>query len=123
MTIESRLGTEQYCYLTTTGRSSGEPREIEIWFSARENTLYLLSGNGPNAHWVMNIFKNPDVYVRIDDQEFAGTARVLKPGAEAESIRPLLAAKYEDWHPDKPLSAWARGALPVAIEILSETDP
>jgi hypothetical protein len=26
------LAEEDYCYLTTTGRVSGEPREIEIWF-------------------------------------------------------------------------------------------
>ena len=24
---------EQYCYLTTTGRVSGRPHEIEIWFA------------------------------------------------------------------------------------------
>jgi deazaflavin-dependent oxidoreductase (nitroreductase family) len=117
MTIEARLGTEQYCYLTTIGRNSGEPREIEIWFAARRNTLYLLSGNGPNSHWVMNVFKNPSVSVRLDDEQFTGVARVLEPGEEEQSIRPLLAAKYEDWHAGKPLSAWARGALPVAIDI------
>ena len=26
------LAAEQFCYLTTTGRTSGEPRTIEIWF-------------------------------------------------------------------------------------------
>ena len=34
------------CYLTTTGRRTGNPHEIEIWFGVLEETLYLISGNG-----------------------------------------------------------------------------
>jgi hypothetical protein len=30
MTTGVSLASESYCYLTTTGRVSGEPREIEI---------------------------------------------------------------------------------------------
>ena len=40
------LAQEEYCYLTTTGRVSGNPHEIEIWFGMKDNTLYLLSGGG-----------------------------------------------------------------------------
>ena len=42
----SQLKNESYCYLTTTGRVTGNPHEIEIWFGLKETTLYLLSGNG-----------------------------------------------------------------------------
>jgi deazaflavin-dependent oxidoreductase (nitroreductase family) len=120
MTVEERLGDEQYCYLTTTGRSSGLPREIEIWFAARADTIYMLSGGGQNAHWVMNIMKDPRVTVRIDDEEFAGTARFLEPGTDEEAlVRRLLPSKYEDWQPGLPQSAWARGALPVAVDLTS----
>lgn len=40
------LDSEQYCYLTTTGRRSGRDHTIEIWFSATESALYLISGGG-----------------------------------------------------------------------------
>ena len=43
------------CYLTTTGRTSGLPREIEIWFGVIDSTLYLISGNGPTADWYRNL--------------------------------------------------------------------
>ncbi len=117
MTIEERYRDEPYCYLTTIGRSSGLPREIEIWFAARDNTIYLLSGGGHNAHWVLNLMKEPRVQVRIGEETFAGRARVLEPGEEERSVRPLLAAKYQDWRPGTPLSGWARTALPVAIAL------
>ncbi|MHB8575709.1 MAG: nitroreductase family deazaflavin-dependent oxidoreductase [Dehalococcoidia bacterium] len=119
MTVEQRLGEEQYCYLTTTGRGSGLPREIEIWFGARADTIYLLSGGGHNAHWVLNIIKDANVRVRINDEQFTGAARFLELGDEEQAVRRLLAAKYEDWREGRPLSAWARGALPVAIELAS----
>ena len=35
-----RLGDADVCYLTTTGRITGRPHEIEIWFAVREATLY-----------------------------------------------------------------------------------
>ncbi len=35
---------DDFCYLTTRGRVSGRPHEIEIWFALEGRTLYLLSG-------------------------------------------------------------------------------
>ena len=35
---------EEYCYLTTKGRKTGNPHEIEIWFVLHENVIYLMSG-------------------------------------------------------------------------------
>ena len=44
MNFAPALAAEDYCYLTTTGRVSGEPREIEIWFALEGGSLYMLSG-------------------------------------------------------------------------------
>ena len=41
------LKDEEYCYLTTMGRVTGNPHQIEIWFGSKNNTLYLLSGGRP----------------------------------------------------------------------------
>ena len=49
------LNKEQFCYLTTTGRVSGLPREIEIWFGISGSTLYMLSGGREQSDWVKNI--------------------------------------------------------------------
>jgi hypothetical protein len=51
------LSGEDYCYLTTKGRVSGRPHEIEIWFGVHGNTLYLLSGGGEESDWVKNLLK------------------------------------------------------------------
>jgi deazaflavin-dependent oxidoreductase (nitroreductase family) len=50
---------EEYLYLTTIGRVSGKPREIEIWFVESGGKFYVLAEHGHKAQWVRNIIKNP----------------------------------------------------------------
>jgi deazaflavin-dependent oxidoreductase (nitroreductase family) len=113
------LADLDFCYLTTTGRTSGRPRRIEIWFAAggRPGTVYLLSGGGDEADWVKNLKQNARVSVQIGNATFAGVARILEKGDEDASARRLLAAKYEGWSEGKRLSGWARTSLPVAIDL------
>ena len=113
-----RLADEDMCYLTTTGRRTGRPHEIEIWFGIRDGTLYLLSGGGASADWVKNLEKRPAVKVRIKSQTAPGTARVVGANTkEGLAARELLDGKYMGWREGKKLSSWARGALPVAVEL------
>ena len=112
----SALAKEDYCYLTTAGRVTGRPHEIEIWFGRRNNTLYLLSGS-ENSDWVRNLLKNPIVMVRIAKHTFPGTARLVKDKEEDTTARYLVAEKYQEWEEGKTLSEWARTALPVAIDL------
>ena len=114
----SQLSSEDYCYLTTTGRMSGRPHEIEIWFGAQNRTVYLLSGSD-KSDWVKNLLKNPAVTVRIAKHTFTGTARVVDDQEEELGARYLVAEKYQEWEEDKTLSQWAHTALPVAIDLNS----
>ena len=112
----STLAQEDYCYLTTTGRVSGRPHEIEIWFGAQEDTIYVLSGS-EKSDWVKNLLRDPAVTVRIAKQTFTGTARVVTDKEEELRARYLIAEKYQEWEEGKTLSQWARTALPVAIDV------
>ncbi|HUE99265.1 MAG TPA: nitroreductase/quinone reductase family protein [Anaerolineales bacterium] len=114
----SQLATEEYCYLTTTGRVSGRLHEIEIWFGLQNNTLYLLSGSD-KSDWLKNLLKNPSVAVRLARHTFVGIARLVKDKQEDRMARTLLAEKYQEWEEGKMLSQWARTALPVAIDLSS----
>ena len=86
----------QFLYLTTTGRTTGLPREIEIWFVEAEGKYYILA-EFREAHWVRNIEKNPRVRVRVGDRNFAATARILDPKLDAtawQTARELERQKY-----------------------------
>ena len=73
----------QFLYLITTGRRSGVPREIEIWFTRREGRYYIIAEHGDRAQWVRNLRADPRVHVRVGDTAFAARARVVDAGAEA----------------------------------------
>ena len=119
--FDPSLGGESYCYLTTTGRATGDPHTIEIWFGLPPDgrALYLLSGGGDRSDWVRNLVANPSVTVRVgsrDAEPVAATARVVEPGEEDAAARRLLATKYQGWDGTSALSSWARTALCVALE-------
>ena len=115
-----QLKDEEYCYLTTTGRVTGNPHEIEIWFGLNDKTIYLLSGGMNKADWVKNLLKNPSVTVRIAKHVFHVTARVVTDEKEEMMARNLVADKYNERESDGSLDEWAQTALPVAIDLIGK---
>jgi deazaflavin-dependent oxidoreductase (nitroreductase family) len=120
-----RDASQAFCYLTTTGRVSGQRHTVEIWFARRGPTVYLLSGGGERADWVRNLRRRPEVTVRIgrrNARELPGHARVLGPGSpEDELARDLLVEKYQPGY-GGDLTGWRRSSLPVAIDLEDATD-
>jgi len=104
---------EPFAYVSTTGRVSGLPREIEIWFALEGDTIYLLAETGDRAHWVRNLRRDARARVRIADLTLEGRARFIDDPAEDARARDLLASKY-----DEDGSEWARTALAVAIDLM-----
>jgi deazaflavin-dependent oxidoreductase (nitroreductase family) len=99
------LADVQVLYLTTTGRHSGLPRTIEIWFTYHAGRLYLNAERGLVAQWVQNVVREPRVRVRLKDCEFAGQARVLDPHRDSvlwQMVVALSRQKY-DWGEGLPV--------------------
>src|SRR5919204_5917921 len=114
--VMGSLAEEDYCYLTTPGRVSGEPREIEIWFGLDGETLYMLSGGRDRSNWVKTRIREPQVSVRIADRTFDGRARVVDDSDEDARARELLVAKYAPGY-SGDLSNWRDTALPIAVDL------
>jgi deazaflavin-dependent oxidoreductase (nitroreductase family) len=110
------LAGESYCYLTTTGRVSGEPREIEIWFGLEGSTLYMLSGGRDRSDWVKNVTKTPAVSVRIADRTLEGRARAVTDPDEDARARRLVFDKYAATY-SGDLTDWRESSLPVAVDL------
>jgi deazaflavin-dependent oxidoreductase (nitroreductase family) len=104
---------EEVCYLTTTGRRTGKPHTIEIWFGREGDTLYLLAGGGEQADWVRNGRAEPDVTVRIGDDEHAARFRVVEDREEDALARRLLLEKYFGGSTNE----WGRIALAAALDL------
>jgi deazaflavin-dependent oxidoreductase (nitroreductase family) len=79
------IAQEQYLYLTTHGRRSGQAREIEIWFTERQGRYYVIA-EYDTSNWIQNLRADPHVQVRIHDRKFAAIARVLGSGNDPSSV-------------------------------------
>jgi deazaflavin-dependent oxidoreductase (nitroreductase family) len=94
----SSAGDEhEYLYLTTRGRKTGHERRIEIWFTRRGRSHYLVAEHGLRAQWVQNLLVEPRVRWRVGTTAFRGRARVVRPETAPALVRDIQArsrAKY-----------------------------
>ncbi|HWP50051.1 MAG TPA: nitroreductase/quinone reductase family protein [Candidatus Limnocylindrales bacterium] len=87
----------QYLYLTTRGRRTGLPREIEIWFTELNGRYYIIAERRENAQWVKNIRQDARVVFRVGEQTYKGHARIVEADQEPNlcaRVRRLSEAKY-----------------------------
>jgi deazaflavin-dependent oxidoreductase (nitroreductase family) len=67
-----------YVLLETTGRRSGQPRQVPVGKALEGDTLWVVAEHGLRAAYVRNIQANPRVRVRIGRRWRHGTAQVLE---------------------------------------------
>ena len=110
------LAALPFCYLTTTGRTSGRAHRIEIWFALHGGVVYLLSGGRDGSDWVRNLLASPDVTLELGEERRETTARIaaVRQTEEDALARRLLVEKYRPGY-DGDLTVWGRDSLPVAV--------
>ncbi len=108
------LASLPFCYLTTTGRVTGDPHRIEIWFALDGDVVYLMAGGRERSDWVRNLMVAPEVVLELGDRRRATTAHVVEAGTDRDArARRLLMEKYGG---ADDLGSWSRTALPVAVD-------
>ncbi len=114
--MDPALAEADYGYLTTTGRRTGRPHTIEIWFAVRNGTVYVLSGSGGRSDWAKNLRIDPSVSFRISDVEHTGTAREVTDAAEDALARAVVVAKYQPRY-SGDLAGWRSRSAPFAVDL------
>jgi deazaflavin-dependent oxidoreductase (nitroreductase family) len=91
----------EFFYLTTIGRKSGKPHQIEIWYVEHDGCYYVVAETRDHADWVRNIVHNPAVTYSVGSSRAAqlpATARPVDPAREPElaaAVSALMDAAYE----------------------------
>jgi len=91
------VSESEFLYLTTTGRLSGQLRQIEIWFTERDGCYYLVAEHGERAGWVQNLRTDPRVTVRVGERVFVASARVVDAATDTvlrDDVRVRSERKY-----------------------------
>lgn len=104
------------CRVVTTGRASGEPHQVTVWFALDGSTVYILSRHGEDADWVRNVAADPVVQLVCRRTAYRGTAEVVRDPAQARRGRQAMYDKYSPKH--RGLEAWLEGgATVVAVRL------
>lgn len=105
-------------YVTTRGRRTGRPHEVEIWCVAVGEALYLMAGSGMRSDTVRNALADPAVTVRVGAETRPATASLVDDPAEDAAVRVAMVVKYETTRGD--LASWGATALPLRLDLATE---
>lgn len=94
-----------FLYLTTTGRRSGLPRRIEIWFVEHDGDHFVVAENRDRAQWVRNLVNDPRVTFSVGTRDAPESIMPVTPAnarpldgpedaARLKAVSALMDAKY-----------------------------
>lgn len=96
--IRDALASSAVIDITTTGRQSGEPRRIEIFFHNIDGRLFISGMPNPKKRaWLANLEANPAMTFHLKNgvvADLPGTARVIDEPAERRVILERVAANW-----------------------------
>lgn len=105
----------EFAYLTTTGRITGAPHTIEIWYRRIADVVWFISGGGDRSDWVRNLLANPACTIEIGDDVLSGTA--FLDAQEELAPREALSERYQHWERGSPMTRWATEGLLVGVRL------
>ena len=115
----TRVTSESFCYLTTTGRRRGRDHTIEIWFATDGDVVFMISGGSDGSDWVRNLQADAQCRIRIADVRLDATARLpLADGPERDRAVELLHAKYAT-QVSSSAARWRHDGFIVAFDLAS----
>jgi hypothetical protein len=109
--ISQALATGRTIDITTVGRTTGQPRRLEMWFHNLDGTVYL-TGTPGKRDWYAHLLARPEFTFHLKEDvvaDLSARATPITDPAERRTIfTPILAklersADFEAWLADSPL--------------------
>jgi deazaflavin-dependent oxidoreductase (nitroreductase family) len=91
-----RLSRTQEITMTVTGRKSGRPISIPVWFVLDGDKLYLLPVQGSDTQWYKNLIKNPSFRISAGGAEAEFNAVPITDAKQVSSVAAKFRAKHGD---------------------------
>ena len=80
--------------ITVTGRTSGRPISLPIWFALDGKKLYLIPVKGSDTDWYKNLRKTPTIRLEARGKTFTTSARLLTDEAQIGKVLEKFRDKY-----------------------------
>jgi deazaflavin-dependent oxidoreductase (nitroreductase family) len=93
--VQHALNNDRTIDITTMGRTSGEPRRIEIWFYRYDGRIFL-SGSPGTRDWYANLLKHPEFTFHLKGSTHADLPAVAHPITEEAERREVIRGILEE---------------------------
>ena len=114
--IAAALANDLVIDITTTGRTSGEAKRIEIWFHNVDDRYYITGRPGPRS-WYANVLANPAIMFHLKqstEADLEGTARAVTDPDEKRSVF-LSAKKLSEYINQDNVQDWVDGSPLIEV--------
>jgi hypothetical protein len=105
--------------ITTTGRTTGRPQRIEIWFHNLDGRLYI-TGTPGSRGWFANLRAHPEFTFHLKEGVRADLRARATPVLEPARRRTILSGILRRLGHAEDLETWARDSPLVEVEILEK---
>src|ERR1700744_3332385 len=114
------LATDQVIDITTTGRKTGQPRRLEIWYHRLDGKYYITGTPGRPRAWYANLVAHPSFTFHLKQSataDLAATARPITETAEREKVLGGILPSLGDLTntPGMEAAAWVAGSPLVEV--------
>ncbi|MEW5986730.1 MAG: nitroreductase family deazaflavin-dependent oxidoreductase [Chloroflexota bacterium] len=115
-TIEQALARDRVIDITTTGRKTGRPRRIEIWFHNLNGRLFITGLPGRRS-WYANLLAHPEFTFHLKGSVQADLPARATPITDAGQRREILAGILQKLGRYNNLDAWVKGSPLVEVQV------
>jgi deazaflavin-dependent oxidoreductase (nitroreductase family) len=117
--IRAALQRDLTCDITTTGRKSGTPRRLEIWYFMIDDQVYI-TGTPGRRDWLANLQANPLMTFHVKEgarADLPARARVISASDERRQIMGRI-MRENSWFAAQQfdLDEWVAGSPLVAVD-------
>ena len=116
--IAQALQKDRVIDITTTGRKSGQPRRIEIWFHLLDDELFISGLPGPRG-WLANLMDNPQFTFHLKESvqmDIPATATPITGEPKRREVFTKIAERRTDGRA-MDVDAWVEGSPLVQVEL------
>jgi deazaflavin-dependent oxidoreductase (nitroreductase family) len=104
--LDNALRNASEVEITVTGRKTGRPITIPVWFVEAGDTIYLLPVRGSDADWYRNLVADPTISLTADGAEHTTTSAPTTDRGKVQDVVDRFTEKYgardvEDYYTKK----------------------
>jgi deazaflavin-dependent oxidoreductase (nitroreductase family) len=114
--VAGALERDRVVDITTTGRRSGRPHRLEIWFHNLDGRIYVTGLPGRRG-WYANLLANPELTFHVKHSAEADLPARARPVTDPAERREVLGRILENLG-RADLDAWLERSPLVEVEIL-----